>query len=87
MAINWEIHGHNGLRKGKIILFYTMKTNRASRGIAAFILDLGTRWMWAVSFMPQPLYPREVTLVPIEQEAGWATEPIWMIFSFLAGVW
>jgi hypothetical protein len=22
------------------------------------ILDLGTRWRWVVSFMPQPLYPQ-----------------------------
>jgi hypothetical protein len=54
------------LRKGKIILFYTMKSYRASRDIAAFILDLGTRWTIAVNFMPQPLYPREGTLVLIE---------------------
>jgi hypothetical protein len=39
-----EIHNYEGLREGKIILFYTMKTYRASRGLAAFILDLGTRW-------------------------------------------
>lgn len=30
-----------------------------------------------VSFTPQPLYLREITPVPTEQEAGWATAPVW----------
>jgi len=29
-----------------------------SGGIAAFILNVGARWRWLVSFMPRPLYPR-----------------------------
>ena len=30
-----------------------------------------------VSVMPQPLFPREGTLVPTVQEAGWAAEWVW----------
>jgi hypothetical protein len=29
-----------------------------SGGIAPHILDLGTRWRWAVSYTPRPLYPQ-----------------------------
>jgi len=43
-------------------------------GIAACILDLGTRWS-VVSFTPRPLYPQE-SLVPIGQETGLAPEPV-----------
>jgi hypothetical protein len=35
-----------------------MKTYWMSGGIAACILDLGTRWRWAVSFTPRLLYPQ-----------------------------
>jgi hypothetical protein len=33
-----------------------MKTYWGSGGIAPLILDLGTKWMWVVSFTPRPLY-------------------------------
>jgi hypothetical protein len=33
-----------------------------SEGVAPYNLDLITRWMWVVSFMPWPLYPRERAL-------------------------
>jgi hypothetical protein len=44
-------------------------------------LDLGIRW-WVVSYTLLPLYPlgRE-TLVPNGQEAGWAQELLWMLWS------
>jgi hypothetical protein len=35
-----------------------MKAYWGSGGIAARILDLGTRWRWVVSFTPRPLYPQ-----------------------------
>jgi hypothetical protein len=43
------------------------------------ILDLGTRWGWVVSVTPRPrFYPRgKDPPVPIVQEAGWASEPVW----------
>ena len=31
-----------------------------------------------VNFTPRPLYPRESTTIPIEDEAGWAPDPIWV---------
>jgi hypothetical protein len=37
---------------------HTMKTYWGSGGIAPRILDLGTRWMWVVSFTLRPLYPQ-----------------------------
>jgi len=56
---------------------HARKTYCGSGGIAPLILDLGTRWRWAVSFTARPLYPRERALVLIGQEAGWAPEPFW----------
>lgn len=65
---------HEGMLKGK--------------GIATFILNLGTKWKWAVSFMSQPLYtwrnspawqPEKNSPVLTEQEAGWTPE-LFLIF-------
>ena len=42
------------------------------------LLNLGTRCRWVVNAMPQLLYPRERHPVPIVQEAGWASRPVWM---------
>jgi hypothetical protein len=45
---------------------------------ALLILDLGTRWGWVVSVTPRPRFtPEERPPVPIGQEAGWASEPVW----------
>jgi hypothetical protein len=33
-----------------------------------------------VNFTPQPLNPQERSPLPIEQEAGWAPELVWMIW-------
>jgi hypothetical protein len=42
------------------------------------ILDLGTRWGWVVSVTPRPRFvPGKGPPVPIVQEAGWASEPVW----------
>jgi hypothetical protein len=57
-----------------------MKAYRVSRGMSPLILNLGTRWEWAVNFMPRPLYHRERNPVPVEQEAGWTPELIWKFF-------
>jgi hypothetical protein len=35
------------------------------------ILDIGTRWMWAVSFTPRPLYPRRnCARYPLDMRVG-----------------
>jgi hypothetical protein len=44
--------------------------------IAPYIVNLGTRWRWAVSFTPRPLYPLRKAPIPIRWEAGWTPEPI-----------
>jgi hypothetical protein len=36
---------------------HAMKACRENGCIASLILNLGSRWRWVVSFMPQPLYP------------------------------
>jgi hypothetical protein len=34
-----------------------------------------------VNFKPQPFYLQETTLVPIEQDAGWAPYLIWRVLE------
>ena len=40
--------------EGKAFPVHAMKAFMRSRGIAPLILNLGTRWRWAVSFTPSP---------------------------------
>jgi hypothetical protein len=37
---------------------HAMKAHWGNGGIAIRILDLSTRWRWAVGFTPRPLYPQ-----------------------------
>jgi hypothetical protein len=48
-----------------------MKALTGSRGIVPLILELGTRWI------SSPLYSRETTPVPTEQEAERVLEALW----------
>jgi hypothetical protein len=54
-----------------------------SRGIALLILNLGARSGLVVSTTPRPLYPQE-NPIPLVQEAGWASGPVWMCAKNLA---
>jgi len=49
-----------------------------SRGIAARMLEFGTRWSWVVNLKPRTLTPRpprrKWTVVPIVHEVWWAQE-------------
>ena len=49
-----------------------------SAGIAQLFLNLGTRRGCVVSITPRPPLPPGKDPVPIEQEAGWAPEPVWI---------
>jgi hypothetical protein len=51
--------------------------HRGSRGIALPFLDHGSRRGWGVSVTPWPLFTPGKDPVPIVQEAGWASGPIW----------
>jgi len=51
--------------------------HRGSRGIALLFLDHGTRRGWGVSPTSRPLFTPGKESVPIVQEAGWATGPVW----------
>jgi len=49
-----------------------------SRGIAPRILDLGTRWIWVVSFTSRPLYPQgKSPRYPLDRRLGGPPEPFW----------
>ena len=48
-----------------------------SRGVALLLsVYLGTRWEWGSAPRPGRLAPGKDP-VPIVQEAGWASEPVW----------
>ena len=59
-----------------------MKAQRGSSGIA-LVFNLDTRWGCVADATPRPLYPREEDLVPIGQEAGWASGPVWTNMEYL----
>jgi len=63
------------LSTGWIVKVKATKVQRWSRGIA-LLFNFGARWGWVVNATPRPLYPREDP-VPIIQEAGWASVPVW----------
>ena len=50
---------------------------RVGRGIALLIHDRGTRKGWVVSSTPRPHFTLGKDSVPILQEAGWASGPVW----------
>ena len=50
---------------------------RVGRGIALLFHDRGTRRGWVVSSTPRPQFKPGIDPVPILQEAGWATGPVW----------
>jgi len=50
---------------------------RVGRGIAILLHDRGTRRWWVVSSTPRPHFTPGKDPVPILQEAGWATGPVW----------
>jgi hypothetical protein len=48
-----------------------MKAYWVKEGIAPWILDLGTRRRWVVSFTPRPLYPQEKNpWYPLDRRLG-----------------
>jgi len=50
---------------------YAMKANWGIGCIALCILDLSTRWRWAVSFTPRPLYSQGKSLLyPLSRRLG-----------------
>ena len=57
--------GSNEICKGKVV-FLTVKACMGSSGVAPLVLNLGTGWKLMVNLTPQPLYPREISLVPTE---------------------
>ena len=47
------------------------------RGIALLFHDCDTKRRWVVSSTPRPHFTPGKDLVPIVQEAGWASGPVW----------
>jgi hypothetical protein len=50
---------------------------RGSKGIALPFHNHSTRRGWGVSVTPRPLFTPGKDLVPIVQEVGWASGPVW----------
>jgi hypothetical protein len=58
-----------------------MKAQRGKRGIALLNHNLVVRQKSMVNFMLWPLFLWQRIRVPIEVEAGWVPEPVWMCFE------
>jgi len=65
-------------QKAKVVPVHIMRAYSGNRGTVSVIFNLSSRFRWTVNIMPQPLYPQERALVPIEKEARWAPGPVWM---------
>ena len=64
---------------GKVVVLQAMKASWERTIIAPLILHLVSRWRWTVISMPQLPYSQETIPVPIEQEAGWSSDPVWTL--------
>jgi hypothetical protein len=62
--------------KVKFTLEQAMNARRGSRGVVLLFFNLGGRWGWVFNTTPQLFHPRKDP-VPIAQEAGWASGPVW----------
>jgi hypothetical protein len=51
-----------------------MEGRRVAQVSLYSFFNLAARWGWVVNTTPRPLDHRERDLVPIVQEAGWATD-------------
>ena len=76
-------HDDDPLKKAKCTLVQALMlctgrtVHRGSRGIALPFHDCGTRRGWGVSITPWLLFTPRKDRVPIVQETGWATGPVW----------
>jgi hypothetical protein len=66
--------------KGKVVPVHVLKACRVGWVMALLILNLCARWRGLVNITCRPLDCQDRTLVPNEWEAGWAPEPVWMIW-------
>jgi len=79
----WPLVCRFGWDRVKITLVQALRfcTGRTahweSRGIALLFHDHSTRSGWGVRVTPRPLFTPGKDPVPIVQEAGWATGPVW----------
>ena len=71
-------------KRGKAVLLHAQQAHGGGRGIALPMLDPGARREWVVGAMPPLLYAWGRDLVPIVQEAGLASGPVWMSLENLA---
>ena len=77
------IYGSLGVKRLNCTLVEALRlcagrtAHRAIRGIALLFLDHGTRRGWGFNVTLRPLFTPGKDPVPIVQEAGWATGPVW----------
>jgi len=69
------------LKKVLLSLSTSWKRIGGSSCMYQLILNLGTKWRWASSFELLSLHTSERTPVSIDENAGWATEPIWTVLK------
>jgi len=53
------------------------KAEGSSKFIALPVLNLNARRRWMFNATPRPLYTRERSPVPIAQDVGWRSLPVW----------
>jgi hypothetical protein len=83
------MHGHMNIKKNYVGFTLSQATtaHRESRGIALLYFNLGTRSGLGVSVTLRPHLTPGKEPVPIIQEAGWASGPVWTSVENLAPTW
>ena len=74
---SWTVYVNNNHKKVKWSRYRPGVAQRVGRGIALLFHDSGTTRGWVVSSTPRPHFIPGKDPVPILQEAGWATGPVW----------
>jgi hypothetical protein len=60
---------------------HTRKAYKGNRVILPCLHNLSNRWESVVNFIPWPVTPGKTTLLPTDQDAAWAPEPVWIFWT------
>ena len=59
---------------------HAIEEHKKIRNVDPPVLNFGLKRRLVVSITPLPLYPRERHQGPIEKEAKWVPEPVWVFW-------
>lgn len=70
-------HGTQVKLKVKVVPLHASGDTEGSMGVVLLMLNLSARWRCVVHTMLLRLHPHERAPVPIVEQGGWASGPVW----------